>query len=93
MKFFERNEDITLNCDENSSAIVIMIPANKETALNLNDNPEFHHDEHLPEKKKDQLKVLHIAFFQTGSLNLVVTMPKKNPERYLKGGFTGLNIK
>ena len=32
LKFFEGEKDITLNCDENSSAIVITVPANKETS-------------------------------------------------------------
>ena len=45
LEIFERNEDITLNCDENSSAFVIIVPANKETVWNLNGNPKFHHDE------------------------------------------------
>ena len=39
--------------------------------LNLNDNPNFHHDEHLPEKKGSTESTAY-CFFPTGLLKLVV---------------------
>ena len=71
LKFFERDEDITLNSDENSRAIVLIVPANKKTALHLNGNPKFHHDVHLPEKKGSSESIA-CRFFPTGLLKLVV---------------------